>query len=266
MRVDEYDDLEFALRDGIARVWIARPERKNALGDRTTRHLIEVLAAIEADPEAKVVILAGKGGDFSAGGDFKDTFARGEERSAPQWAERIRQGPNRLAEQLRSLSKPVVAAIDGVAVGGGATIALACDLRIASESARFAFPFSKIGLTPEFGCSYLLPRVVGLGASLELLLLGDFIDAREAHRLGLVHRVVPRERLDDEAEALAARLAQRPPAALRAIKQLLYHAMSSDMASALEREALALGDAFVSPDHRQAVQAFLSRERGPAGK
>ncbi len=257
-----FDDLEFEQRDGIARVWIARPERKNALGDQTTRHLIEALAAIEADPAARVVILAGKGGDFSAGGDFKDTFERGSERTAPQWAERIRQGPNRLAELLRSLSKPVIAAVDGVAVGGGATIALACDFRIASESARFAFPFSKIGLTPEFGCSYLLPRVVGLAASIELLLLGDFIDAREAHRLGLVHRVVARERLDEEAEDLAARLARRSPTALRSIKHLLHRALSSDMASALEREALALGDAFAGPDHRRAVQEFLSRGRG----
>jgi len=257
-----FDDLQFEQRGGVARVWIARPERKNALGNLTTQHLIEMFTELEADPACQVVILAGTGTDFSAGGDFKDTFERGRERSSKEWADRIRQGPNRFTELLRSLSKPVIAAVDGVAVGGGATIALACDFRVASDRARFAFPFSKLGLTPEFGGSYLLPRVVGLAATLELLMLGDFIDAQEAYRLGLVNRVVAPERLDEEAEALAARLVRNSPTALKSIKQLVYHAVSGDMTAALEREAIALGDAFVSEDHRRAVENFLSRKRG----
>lgn len=257
----QFDDLEYEQRDGIARLWIARPQRKNALGDLTTRHLVAAFAAIDGDPDVRAVILAGQGGDFCAGGDFKDTFDRGAARSQHDWAQRIRQGPNRLAALLRGLSKPVIAAVDGVAVGGGATIALACDLRIASDTARIAFPFSKIGLTPEFGASWLLPRVVGLGAAMELLLLGEFIDAPDALRLGLVNRVVPAAQLHDEALALATRLAQHPHGAVPAIKRLLHGALASDLDTALEQEAIALGQAFVSPGHRSAVEAFLARPR-----
>ncbi len=254
------DDLCFEKCDGIARIAFNRPARRNALGDTTTRQLVQACEDAAADPDVHVVVITGEGEAFCAGGDFKDTFDRGAGKTAEEWSERIRRGPNRLTSLLREMPKPVVARINGVAVGGGATIALACDLRIASDRARFAFPFSRIGITPEFGCSYLLPRTVGLGKAMELLLLADTIDAATAERIGLVNRVVSHEELDAATADVVTRLRDRPGAAMGAIKTLLRQGLSLEMDALLELEALALGRAFTSEEHRRAVAAFLARK------
>lgn len=256
----QFDDLEYEQKGKIAYLSFSRPHRKNALGDATTGNLITALSTIEQDDTIKVVVLTGKGDSFCAGGDFKDTFQRGAERSEEDWAERIRRGPNRLAEQLRLFSKPIIASINGVAVGGGATIALACDLRIASTEARFAFPFARLGLTPEFGCSYLLPRVVGLGNALELLLLADFIDADEALRVGLINKVVPHAELAATTESMASRLSEFSSTALKAIKNLAHKSLYSDFTTSLEYEAVELGRAFTSTEHHEAVRSFIERK------
>jgi len=255
-----FDDLICHKKNKIATIYIARPHRKNALGNDTTQHLIETLSNIEQDADVSAVVLSGVGDAFCAGGDFKDTFLRGAERSEADWQERIRSGPNRLAQQLRLFSKPVIAAVNGVAVGGGATIALACDFRIASDKARFSFPFAKLGLTPEFGCSYLLPRVVGQGNALELLLLADFVDAAEAFRLGLVNRVVPHHELASSAEKIALQLSRQSPSSLKAIKKLLLESSYTDFETSLEYEAVELARAFKSPEHQGAVKGFIERQ------
>lgn len=255
-----FDDLRYDKHDAVARIAINRPERLNALGDTTTRQLVHACEAAAADPAVRVLVITGEGDAFCAGGDFKDIFERGEDRSADQWSERIRTGPNALVRLLRGVPKPVVASINGPAVGGGATIALACDLRIASDRARFAFPFSRIGITPEFGCSYLLPRAVGTGAAMEWLMLGETIDAATAERLGLLNRVVPHEELETATSDLVKRLLDRSTGALGAIKALLYEGQSHDIAASLEQEAQALGKAFTSQEHRRAVAAFLARK------
>ena len=255
-------DLCFDKRDGVARIAFNRPARRNALGDLTTRQLVQACRDAAADPAVRVVVITGEGEAFCAGGDFKDTFERGAARTAEQWSERIRTGPNELVRVLREMRKPVVASINGAAVGGGATIALACDLRIASARARFAFPFSRLGITPEFGASYLLPRVVGTGKAMELMMLADTIDADEALRLGLVNRVVPHEQLETATAELVARLLALPAGSLGAIKSLLLEAQSSSLEALLDREAVELGHAFTSDDHRQAVAEFLNRKAG----
>jgi 2-(1,2-epoxy-1,2-dihydrophenyl)acetyl-CoA isomerase len=158
----------------------------------------------------------------------------------------------------------VVASINGTAAGGGATIALACDLRIASERARFVFPFSRIGITPEFGASFLLPRVVGLGKAMELLLLADTIDAGTAERAGLVNMVVPHEQLATATAGLVQRLLDKPADALGAIKALLHRGLVGGLDAQLELEATALGKAFTSDEHRSAVAAFLRRKTSRA--
>ena len=145
-------------------------------------------------------------------------------------------------------------------MGGGATIALACDLRIASDNARFCFPFVRIGITPEFGCSYLLQRTVGLGRANELLLLGDFVDAATAERYGLVNRVVAQAELKRATQELLDRLLALPPSSLARIKALQQFAQTADLPATLEQEAVALGASFISAEHREAVSRFLQRK------
>lgn len=260
-----FADLGFEKRDGWARIAFNRPARSNALGDTTTRQLVEACQDAAVDPAVRVVVITGEGEAFCAGGDFEDTFERGAGRTAAQWSDRIRCGPNELVRVLQAMPKPVVASINGPAVGGGATIALACDLRIASDRARFVFPFSRIGITPEFGASFLLPRVVGLGKAMEWLLLAESIDAQAAERAGLVNSVVPHAQLAAATAALVQRLLEKPASAMGAIKSLLHHSMGGGLHEQLELEAAALGVAFTSEDHRSAVAEFLRRKAARAG-
>ncbi len=254
-------DLIYAKRDGVAWITIDRPHRRNALGDTTTRQLVEVCEDAAADAAIRVVVITGSGDEaFCSGGDLEDAFQRGAGNTEQQWSDRIRQGPNVLARLLQAMPKPVVASVNGVAVGGGATIALACDLRIASASARFCFPFVRIGITPEFGCSYLLQRTVGRGRANELLLLGDFVDAATAERYGLVYRVVPPAALANATREIADKLAAMPASAVSRTKVLQYFAQSADLSATLEQEALSLGASFISPEHREAVTRFLNRK------
>lgn len=255
----DFEDLRYDKRDGVARISFNRPARHNALGVTTTRQLVDACCDAGADPSVRVLVITGEGEAFCAGGDFKDTFERGAGQSSAQWSERIRTGPNELVRVLQAMNKPVIASINGAAVGGGATIALACDLRIASDRARFAFPFARIGITPEFGCTHLLPRIVGLGKAMELLLYADMIDAATAERIGLVNQVVPHAELEAATAQAVARLIEKPAGALGTVKTMLHRAQSMDKAAVLEMEAVELGRAFTSDEHRAAVAAFLAR-------
>lgn len=252
-------DLNFTQQGAIGLISFNRPEKKNALGDQTTRQLIEQLQALGQDESIRIIVITGQGDAFCAGGDFKETFHKGKERTQEQWQQRIQSGPNQLVECIRHLPKPVIAAINGVAVGGGATIALACDVRIASSAARFAFPFARIGLTPEFGCSLLLPAVVGLGNAFDLLLRANFIDAQEALRIGLVSQVFEPADFMTQVYEVAAEMAGCAPSSLRAIKELLYKSMLAHLPAVLDREATQLSAAFKTKEHQEAVQAFLAR-------
>ena len=256
----EITDLRYEIRDASAWIYIDRPSRRNALGDTTTRQLVALCQRAEIDPAVRVVVITGSGDAFCAGGDIQDTFQRGANMTEQQWSDRIRQGPNALAQLTQTMAKPVIASVNGLAVGGGATIALACDLRIASDSARFCFPFARIGITPEFGCSYLLQRVVGAGRALELLLLGEFIDAATAQQYGLVNRVVAHTALEDATLQWASQLAALPATALGRIKHLVQFAQTNDLTATLEQEALALGQSFTTDEHRAAVAEFLNRK------
>lgn len=258
-------DLQYETDGAVAWIRFDRPARRNALGDTTTRQLVHLCERAEADPGVKVVVLTGQGEAFCAGGDIQDTFQRGEGLSESQWADRIRQGPNALAWRIHTMAKPVIASVNGLAVGGGATIALACDLRIASDRARFCFPFARLGLTPEFGCSYLLQRVVGAARAMEWLLLGEFVDAETARQHGLVNRVVAHDALADATRQWATQVASLPEAAVARLKQLMHVARTHDLQATLEAEAVALGRSFTSAEHRSAVTRFLQRKaRAPS--
>ena len=254
-------DILLEYSDGIASITINRPQRLNALGATTTIELCQACEEAINNQDIRVLIITGAGDAFCAGGDYKDTFEEGFTKSAQQWRERIRNGPNRLVTLLMGSEKPVIAAINGVAIGGGTTIALASDIRISSDRAKFGLAFSKIGLTPEFGCTYLLPRVVGLGKAIELAFTAEIIDAHEALRIGLVNRVVPHAELLSATRQLAMSLAEKPASSLGVMKSMFYRSMSMDLQSTLEMEAMALSAAFKTEEHQFAVNAFLQKRK-----
>jgi 2-(1,2-epoxy-1,2-dihydrophenyl)acetyl-CoA isomerase len=257
----EFQDIMLEKEGGIAYITLNRPERLNALGSGTTFEIIGALEESIRDNGIKVVVLTGAGEAFSAGGDHRDIFKPGFEKTSLEWRERMRTGSNRLITLLTGSEKPTVASINGLAVGGGCTIAMGCDIRIASEKARFGLVFSRIGVTPEFGGSYLLPRLVGLGKALELLYTAEIIDAHEAERIGLVNRVVPHEDLKKETRQFVDILVEKPPAALGMVKSLIYRSLSSDMLAQLELEAFAISTAFKTREHQEAVKAFLEKRK-----
>jgi 2-(1,2-epoxy-1,2-dihydrophenyl)acetyl-CoA isomerase len=253
-------DLQYEAKGPVAWIRFNRPARRNALGNMSTRHLVQLCRQADQDAAVKAVVITGQGEAFCAGGDIQDTFQRGATMSEQQWSDRIREGPNVLAQLIQTMAKPVIASVNGLAMGGGATIALACDLRIASDRARFCFPFARLGLTPEFGCSYLLQRAVGAGRAMELLLLGELVDAASAQQYGLVNRVVEHAALESATAQWAAHLASLPPAAIARLKQLMQFARTHDLQATLEQEAIALGQCFTSAEHRTAVAQFLNRK------
>ena len=257
----EFKDLILEKENEVATITLNRPERLNALGAQTTFEICDACEDAIRDPSIRVIILTGAGEAFCAGGDHKDIFRPGFEKTALEWRHRMRTGSNRLVTLLSGSEKPIIASVNGIAVGGGCTIALACDIRIASEKARFGLVFSKIGATPEFGCSYFLPRIVGLGKALELLFTADIVDAREAERIGLVNKVVPHEELKEATKQFVEKLLEKPPAALGMAKSIIYRSLSTDMLSQLELEAFAISTAFKTEEHQEAVKAFLEKRK-----
>ncbi len=253
------DDIIFEKNDGIANITMNRPDRRNALGANTTFEILNAVQDAVNDPLVKVIVITGAGDSFCAGGDHRDIFKAGFERSTLEWRQRIRTGVNKLVMLLSQSEKPAIAAINGIAVGGGCTIAMACDIRIASDKAKLGVLFSRIGATPEFGCTYFLPRLVGLGKALELLFAADIIDAKEAERIGLVNKVVPHENLKDATKAFVDKLLEKPQSALGMTKSLIYRSLSTDLPAQLELEAFAISTAFKTEEHKEAVKAFLDK-------
>lgn len=250
--VASMDTVVLERSGGVLSVVMNRPEKKNAATMQMWRELAEVFRQAGADDADRVVVLSGAGGDFCAGADLGDP-----ERSIHPLVRMRAIGQTALA--LHCLPKPVIAKVDGVAVGAGCNLALGCDLVVASDRARFSEIFVRRGLSLDFGGSWLLPRRIGLHRSKELALLGDIIGAAEAERIGLVNRVVPVDELDGFVAEWAARLAAGPPLALSLTKALLDDGLSMSMAEALEREATAQAVAGQSEDGREAVKAFLEK-------
>ena len=244
-------------RDGpIYTLTINRPERMNAIGIEVVHELMQGLAKVGADADARVLVITGAGDRaFSAGADVADMVRR----SAPEAAAIVRLYLDYIMA-IRNLPVPVIARVNGVAAGGGCCTALACDLRVASEQARFGFVFVNAGLTgADMGATYYLPRLVGFGRACELLLTGAIIDAREAERIGLVNQVVPHDELDGATAELAQKLAAGPPIALRFTKQALYGGLDKDIASEFDFETYAQTLCIVSEDHMEGAQAFREK-------
>jgi len=246
--------------DGVATITLDRPERLNALTFEVYAELRDLFFSLRDRHEVRAVIITGEGRGFCSGGDVDAIIGEllQQEISALLAFTRM---TGALIANIRSLPKPVIAAINGVAAGAGAVIALAVDFRIAAPNASLAFLFTKVGLAgADMGAAYLLPRVVGLARATELLMLGERVSAEEALRIGLVNKVVAPESLLDEARALAARLAAGPSFALGMTKTLLNQELDVDFASAIEAEAQGQAICMQAPSFRAAYDAFKSRK------
>ncbi len=245
---------------GVATITLHRPERLNALTFEVYRELTDTFAALRDEPEIRVVVITGAGRAFCSGGDVKEIIGELFSRDIEGLLAFTRMTCE-LVYNIRTLSKPVIASLNGTTAGAGACIALASDIRIATEEARIAFLFTKVGLSgADMGAAFLLPRVVGLAKATELLYTGDFISAKEAERIGLYNKVVPTaEELITSTRELAERLARGPAFAIAKTKEMLNRELNMNLDSALECEAQAQAVCMLHPDYREAYEAFVAK-------
>lgn len=243
----------------IAWILLNRPEVKNTFSEEMITLWREFLERARTDEQVRVVVVTGKGEAFCSGGDIRD-MAGGKLRL---WEMKrfLWEGVHRIALTLEDLDKPVIAAINGAAMGAGLDMAMMCDLRICSERAKLSESYILLGLVPGDGGAYLLPKLVGLGKALELLLTGDVISPEEALRIGLVNQVVPHDRLMEEAKRLAEKIASRPPLAVRMMKRAVYQAQSSTLRSHLDYISSQLALLSETRDHQEAARAFVEKRR-----
>lgn len=253
-------------RDGDIVTWtLNQPATRNAISDDAVIDaIVDAVAAVNRDQQVRVVILTGAGSAFSAGGNVKDMAARAGLFGGPSHTQRIgyREGIQRIPRAMDTLEVPVIAAVNGPAVGAGCDLAMMCDLRIASSQAFFAESFVKLGLIPGDGGAWFLPRLVGPARAAEMALTGDRVDAETALEWGLVSQVTEPEQLLDAARALAARVAVNPPVAVRMTKKLLRESSRQSLDQLLELSAAMQGIAHHTRDHHEAVTAFLEKRPG----
>jgi 2-(1,2-epoxy-1,2-dihydrophenyl)acetyl-CoA isomerase len=252
-----YETILFEKDGGVATISLNRPEALNAFNDRLHAELHEALSDAAEDEEVRCIVLRGEGRGFSAGADLSELTER--DGGNPDLGEYLRQTYARLITRMVDIEKPIIASLHGPVYGAGVGLALASDLRVAGESTTFSIAFVRIGLIPDAGVTFFLPRVVGLGRAIEMSMLGDSVDAEEACRIGLVNKVVPDEKLEEEITALAERLATMPTIALGRIKQTLYASFETDLATALEKEAANQTLCGYTQDHKEGVAAFFEK-------
>src|SRR5712692_4043949 len=249
----------YALSDGIATITLNRPERLNAITFEVYRELTDLFATLRDQQDVRVVVITGAGRAFCSGGDVRDIIGELQGRDA-EGLLRFTRLTCELIHNMRLLPKPIIASLNGTTAGAGSCIALASDIRIAAEDAKIAFIFVKVGLAgTDMGATYLLPRVVGLAKATELLMTGDFISAREAQRIGLYDRVVPRNQLETATREFAETLARGPALGLAKTKEMLNREMNMSLTSALEAEAQAQALCMQHPDFRKAYEAFIAK-------
>lgn len=252
-----YDTIELVTENRVTLVLLNRPEVMNAINDRMRSELTDALDALAADAETSVLVISGSGKAFCGGADLREFKTAYEEYR--QTGRRTLFGGPELALVFSRFPKPIIAAINGVAVGWGMTMPVACDIRLASEKAKFSAPFLRIGLTPEFGSCNLLPRLIGHGRATEILFTGRMIGAEEALAIGLVDRLVAHEELLTQARELAKQIAAQPPGAVQRTKLLLRQGAGfSDLDQWIDYEALAFQERMRLEEHYQAVTSLLA--------
>ena len=248
-------DLRIETADAVATITLDRPDALNALTVALKEELLAALDGVAADPAVRAVVLTGAGRAFCAGQDLRERL---QPDAAPLDTEiRVRYNP--LIRAMRGLPKPIVGAINGIAAGAGASLAFACDIRIAAVGASFLLAFGRVGLIPDSGATWLLPRLVGGSKAAELALAAEPLTAVDAERFGLVARVVPADALLGEAHALAARMAAGAPLALALTKRALDRGWDATLEEQLETEAAFQGQAGATADHAEGIAAFLER-------
>ncbi len=235
---DEWQNFDFHVAKGIGTIRLNRPEKLNALTFEAYADLRDLIAELPARGEARVLVISGEGHGFSSGGDVEEIIGPLQEMGTAELLEFTRM-TGTVVKALRETPVPVIAAINGVAAGAGAVLALACDFRVMAESASFAFLFTRVGLAgADMGSAYLLPRIVGLGRATELLMLGDKVTARRCHEIGLATSVTADDHLADHVSALAQRLAEGPAFAYSTTKSLLTRELDMALGPAIELEAI----------------------------
>ena len=246
---------------GVATITLNRPERLNALTFEVYRELTETFRALAREPGVCSVLITGSGRAFCSGGDVEDIIGALLDRPYRELLDFTRR-TGELTLSILRCPRPVVAALNGTVAGAGAVIAAACDIRIAAPEAKIAFLFTKVGLSgADMGASWLLPRIVGLARASEMLMTGDFVSAEEAARMGLYHRVVPGERLLEEARGWAERLARGPSFGLEVTKVMLLREAAMDLESAMAAEVEIQAACMAEPNFRRAYEAFREKRK-----
>jgi enoyl-CoA hydratase/carnithine racemase len=244
---------------GVATITLDRPDRLNALTFEVYAELRDAFRTLDTEPGVRAIVITGAGRAFCSGGDVEDIIGKLLDRGLKQLHEFTRLTCD-LILAMRRCRRPIVGALNGTVAGAGAVIAIACDFRVAAESAKIAFLFTKVGLSgADMGAAWLLPRIVGLGLATELLMTGDFIDARRAHEIGLYTQVVTQEQVLPEARALAERLAQGPSDALAVTKQALEAEASLDMEAAFAYEGEVQAHLMQHANFRESYEAFKAK-------
>jgi 2-(1,2-epoxy-1,2-dihydrophenyl)acetyl-CoA isomerase len=245
---------------GVAKLTLNRPEKLNALNKDLTIALYDALSQLDEDKSVNVVVICGAGRAFCAGGDLAAIMKGHEDNDTTELEPILRMGMQAVLK-IRTMHQPVIAAVNGPAAGAGMNIALAADIRIASDQASFGQNFAKVGLFPDYGATYLLPELVGPARAAEMFYTGEMIDAQTALRLGLVNHVVPAAQLEVEVNALAQRIAQGPQKAIRLIKRALFGSAKAKLVKALEHEIQEQMKCFLSKDCGEGIRAFLEKRQ-----
>ncbi|USK61706.1 enoyl-CoA hydratase/isomerase family protein [Peribacillus asahii] len=251
-----YENIDVTIENGICTVKLNRPEVRNALVLEMRQEIKDVFTAVKQNDEVKVIILTGEGKAFSAGGDLSAL----KEVDAVSGRKRLQAG-HEMIHSIVNLEKPVIAAINGVAAGAGVSLAVACDIIIASRSAAFIQSFAKVGLIPDLGAIHFLPKLIGRHRALELMFLGEKVSAEQAQNIGMINRVVEDEQLMDEVYRLALQLAEGPDMALGFMKKLVNRSVLADLDETLELEGFAQAMCFESKDFKEGVQAFFEKRK-----
>jgi len=253
-----YKTLTYEKKENIGLLTINRPEKMNAISQELTAELSLFLDEIENDDELRVIVITGAGDKaFMAGADINELVDRDA-----RLGRRVSRERQEIFSRIENLHVPVIAAVNGYALGAGLELALACSIRICSEKAQFGAPEVKLGIIPGDGGTQRLPRLVGQGRAMEMIITGDFIDAQEAYRIGLVNKVFPPEKLKEEAMELAKKIASRPPLAVRYAKEAVNRSQEGDSASGFALESYLHALSCTTEDKKEGVSAFLEKRKG----
>jgi 2-(1,2-epoxy-1,2-dihydrophenyl)acetyl-CoA isomerase len=259
MTTEVEQHVKVEVEAGVGWIRLNRPEKMNAIGTLTRGQLADAIKQAERDDAIRVVVLTGSGRAFCSGADVTEMLSDGAMRTPEDVGNVLRNEYMPMLMRLRTMPKPVICAMNGPAVGIGASYALACDIRLATPDAYLLEAFINIGLAPDGGVSWLLPRLAGTGVAYEMFFTGKPLSAADAYRLGVVNRIVSQERLEDEVRELAAQIASQPRQALAAAKRAVNHSLESNYEDALEFESYLQEAQAASPEFVEGVQNFLAR-------